>query len=80
MINSDYTVRVIQAEQGYKLTQSGEVDIKDRFVATKIFLSKTDDPSNYKEITEAEGIEIEKQKEALLEAERKALEESKEKE
>lgn len=75
MKNSNYTVRVIEAESGYKLTQADEnVAIKDRFVATKIFLSKDDSEDNYKEITDAEAEEIRKEREAFEQAERERLE------
>lgn len=54
MIQSTYTTRILTPESGY-ITQAGDIDIKDRVFSKKLFLAVNDNPSNWKEITEAEA-------------------------
>ena len=51
MTTDTYTTRVLKADEGYVLTQSAEVDIKERVFGKVIYLAPTDDLNNYKEIT-----------------------------
>ena len=46
MIQSNYTVQILQAEEGYKLTQKADVDILQRVFTDKVFLSVNDDAKN----------------------------------
>lgn len=55
MIQSNYTVQILQAEEGYKLTQKGDVDILQRVFTDKVFLSVNDDAKNWKEIPDDEA-------------------------
>lgn len=55
MTQTSFTTRVITPENGFVLTQAGDVDIKDRIFSDKVFLGVNDNPSNWKEITEAEA-------------------------
>lgn len=65
MIQSNYTVRIIEPSEGFTLTQSADVDLENRTLSKKIFLAVNDDPSNWKEITDAEADEIRLQQEEL---------------
>lgn len=65
MIQSNYTVRIIEPSEGFTLTQSADVDLENRTLSKKVFLAVNDDPSNWKEITDAEADEIRLQQEEL---------------
>lgn len=65
MIQSNYTVRIIEPSEGFTLTQSADVDLENRILSKKIFLAVNDDPSNWKEITDTEADEIRLQQEEL---------------
>lgn len=65
MIQSNYTVRIIEPNEGYTLTQSADVDLENRTLSKKVFLAVNDDPSNWKEITDTEADEIRSQQEEL---------------
>ena len=68
MIQSNYTVRIIEPSEGFTLTQSADVDLENRTVSKKVFLAVNDDPSNWKEITDTEADEIRSQQEAIAKA------------
>lgn len=65
MIQSNYTVRIIEPSEGFTLTQSADVDLENRTLSKKVFLAVNDDPSNWKEITDTEADEIRLQQEEL---------------
>lgn len=65
MIQSNYTVRIIEPSEGFTLTQSTDVDLENRTLSKKVFLAVNDDPSNWKEITDTEADEIRLQQEEL---------------
>ena len=65
MIQSNYTVRIIEPSEGFTLTQSADVDLENRTLSKKVFLAVNDDPSNWKEITDTEANEIRLQQEEL---------------
>lgn len=65
MIQSNYTVRIIEPSEGFTLTQSANVDLENRTLSKKVFLAVNDDPSNWKEITDTEADEIRLQQEEL---------------
>ena len=65
MIQSNYTVRIIEPSEGFTLTQSADVDLENRILSKKVFLAVNDDPSNWKEITDTEADEIRLQQEEL---------------
>lgn len=58
MIQSTYSVIILQPSEGQTLTQSTDVEIQDRILSKKIFLAVNDKPENWKEITDAEAEEI----------------------
>ena len=68
MIQSNYTVRIIEPSEGFTLTQSADVDLENRILSKKVFLAVNDDPSNWKEIADAEADEIRSQQEAIAKA------------
>lgn len=55
MIQSNYTVQILQPEKGFKLTQKKDVDIRQRIFSDKVFLSINDDAKNWKEISDSEA-------------------------
>ena len=69
MIQSNYTVRIIEPSEGHTLTQKNDVDIQSRVLSKKIYLAVNDSPDNYKEITDAEADEIRNEMERLAKEE-----------
>lgn len=61
MVQNEFKTTVITAEEGKYLTQSFEVDIENRVVASTIALGKNDTVENWKEITKEEADTIRKQ-------------------
>lgn len=55
MIQSNYTVQILEAEKNHKLTQKADVDILQRVFTDKVFLSVNDDAKNWKEIPDSEA-------------------------
>lgn len=58
MIQSNYTVVVLEPSEGYTLTQSAEVEVQNRILSKKVFLAVNDSSSNWKEITDTQADEI----------------------
>lgn len=75
MKQSNYTVQILEPNEGYKLTQANEVELKNRVFSEKVFLAVNDSASNWKEISNEEAEQIKEQQLAKLEEER--LEEEK---
>lgn len=72
METTQYTITVLTASEGHKLTQAGEVDILDRTITPKVYLAATDSPDNWREITDADADALR----AEIEAARQAAEEA----
>ena len=53
MIQSNYTVQIIEPENGW-LTQAQEIEIQNRIFSKKVFLAVNDTVDNWKEISEEE--------------------------
>ena len=70
MKKSNYTVQIIEPSEGYTLTQSKDVEVRERILSKKIFLAVNDSPDNYKEITDAEAEAIKAEQDRLAEEER----------
>ena len=70
MKKSNYTVQIIEPSEGYTLTQSKDVEVRDRILSKKIFLAVNDSPDNWKEITDAEAEAIKAEQDRLAEEER----------
>lgn len=62
MITKNFTVRVLEASEGYVLTQVEEVDVMNRILSDRVFLGVNDSEDNWKEITAAKAAEIEKER------------------
>lgn len=58
MIQSNYTVVVLEPSEGHTLTQLQDVETQDRILSKKVFLAVNDSPNNWKEITDVEAEEI----------------------
>lgn len=58
MIETSYTTRVLEASEGFTLTQSADVPLLERSLVKKVYLAVNDSPANWKEITDAEADEI----------------------
>ena len=67
MKQTSYSVIILEPTDGHTLTQSAEVDIQERILSKKVFLAVNDQPSNWKEITDAEADEIRIKQQELLE-------------
>lgn len=59
MRQTDYTTRVLEADDGHKLTQAADVPDAERVVAAKVYLAANDSPGAWREITDAEAAVIE---------------------
>ena len=59
----DYVTRVLEASEGFTLTQSAEVPLLERTLVKKVYLAVNDSPDNWTEITDAEAEEIRRQQE-----------------
>lgn len=67
----DYVTRVLEASEGFTLTQSADVPLLERILVKKVYLAVNDSPDNWAEITDAEADEIRrKQEEAQPEEEK----------
>lgn len=56
-------MKQLTAENGHKLTQSGDVPIENRIIADSIILAVNDSEDNYVQITQAQADEYIKQQE-----------------
>lgn len=65
MKQSNYTVKILEPSDGYKLTQKNDVELNERIFSKKIFLAINDSADNYKEILDSEADELMKQIEEL---------------
>lgn len=62
MITKNFTVMVLEASEGYVLTQVEDVDVMNRILSDRVFLGVNDSEDNWKEITAAKAAEIEKER------------------
>lgn len=69
MTSENYTSIVLTADEGYYLTQTADVELTDRVVASKVALSKFSTVDDWKEITKEEADQIIAEQNALREAE-----------
>ena len=59
-------VRVLRPNEGCLLTQSADVDVKERIFSEEIWLASTDSADNWKDITIEEADKIKKEQEAAM--------------
>lgn len=55
MKQENYITRVLVADDNHHLTQTADVDILERVVTNKVFLSVNDAPENWREISDEEA-------------------------
>lgn len=71
MKQTAYTVQVVQPSDGHILTQSADIDLKDRIFSEKVFLGINDKIENWKEIKIEESEKLKTQQRDLIEKELK---------
>ncbi len=71
MKQSTYTVQVLQPSDGHILTQSSDIDLKDRIFSEKIFLGINDSIDNWKEILIKEADNLKQKQRETIEKELK---------
>ena len=59
-------VRVLRPNEGCLLTQSADVDVKERIFSEEIWLASTDSADNWKDITIEKADKIKKEQEAAM--------------
>lgn len=69
MINSSYTVQIIEPSEGKWLKQKTTTEIKDITFSKKVYLAVNDSPDNWEEVDDEYKNEIEKQQKELFEKE-----------
>lgn len=69
MVNSSYTVLIIEPSEGKWLKQKSVTEIKDITFSKKVFLAVTDKSENWEEVSDEYKNEIEKQQKELFEKE-----------
>lgn len=63
-------MRILQKKDGYKYTQSADVELQDRLILSVICLANTANESDWKLITEEEALAIQTEQEEQLNASR----------
>lgn len=59
-------VRILRPNEGCLLTQSADVDVKERIFSEEIWLASTDSADNWKDITIEEADKIKKEQEEAI--------------
>lgn len=59
-------VRILRPNEGCLLTQSADVDVKERIFSEEIWLASTDSADNWKDITIEEADKIKKEQEEIM--------------
>lgn len=59
-------MKLLNKKDGYKYTQSADVELQDRLILSVIYLADTANESDWKLITEAEADEIRRQQEESM--------------
>ena len=66
-------VRVLIPNEGCLLTQSADVDVKERIFSEEIWLASTDNADNWKDITIEEADKIKKEQEVAMTKEQTSI-------
>lgn len=74
MKQTEYSVQIIEAEEGKTLTQVAEVALQDRVFSKKLYLAVNDSADNWKEITDEEAATLKAEADAEANAAREAKE------
>lgn len=75
MKQTEYSVQIIEAEEGKTLTQAAEVTLQERVFSKKLYLAVNDSPDNWKEITDEEAATLKAEAEAAARAAKEAAKE-----
>lgn len=59
-------VRILRPNEGCLLTQSADIDVKERIFSEEIWLASTDSADNWKDITIEEADKIKKEQEEAM--------------
>ena len=59
-------MKLLDKKDGYKYTQSADVELQDRLILSVIYLADTANESDWKIITETEADEIRRQQEESM--------------
>lgn len=59
-------VRILRPNEGCLLTQSADVDVKERIFSEEIWLASTDSADNWKDIIIEEADKIKKEQEEII--------------
>lgn len=62
MKQSYFTTAILRAEEGMWLTQAGEVAGSERVFAREVALGRNDVPANWREISDGEKRELERER------------------
>lgn len=76
MKQTEYSVQIIEAEEGKTLTQAADVTLQERVFSKKLYLAVNDSPDNWKEITDEEAATLKAEAEAAARAAKEAVESS----
>ena len=60
-------VRILRPNEGCLLTQSADIDVKERIFSEEIWLASTDSADNWKDITIEEADKMKEQEAAMAE-------------
>ena len=66
-------VKVLRPNEGCLLTQSADVDVKERIFSEEIWLASTDSADNWKDITIEEADKIKKEQEVAITKEQTSI-------
>ncbi len=72
MKQTEYSVQIIEAEEGKTLTQAADVTLQERVFSKKLYLAVNDSPDNWKEITDEEAATLKAEAEAAAKAVKEA--------
>lgn len=64
-------MKLLDKKDGYKWTQTADIDIKERIFVSKMYLADSAQESDWKQITDAEVEALKEQQKEVFEAERK---------
>ena len=59
-------VRILRPNEGCLLTQSADIDVKERIFSEEIWLASTDSADNWKDVPIEEADKIKKEQEAAM--------------
>ena len=70
---NEIDVVVLRPNEGCLLTQSADIDVRERIFSDEIWLASTDSADNWKDITIEEADQIKKEQETAMAEEQKQI-------